>query len=293
MVVSPDLGAQTGRLQGRGDVVLDQVSLLVREHVHGGIASLAVQGLVLEGNGIDGGAVRLECLDVLDKVLGKSSRVLSTVVGEVTIVQVVVVGVAVNGVVQLHPSRSTPGRSKDLEVGVEALHLSQHGGHGSTTVSEVEASHARVSVAAVVVISVGWVARQVRGTDGVAHEREAGTSTSHELVEQLAEGAGRQLVEGSDGGISHGSTETDDLLLVATAGVVDGQVPSRWARASIALNGSSNGGELVVTSLVGCVGLGTGSTRAVSGLRRHSNADGCLAKHGGDESVTHFGGLGT
>lgn len=288
MVVSPDLGAQTSVLQRRADIVLDEVSLLVREHVHGGIAGLAVQGLVLEGDGVDGGAVGLIGLDVLDKVLGKGGRVLGTIASQVTIVEVVVGGGAVNGVVELHPAGRAPGGSEDLEVGVEALHLGQHLGHGSTTVTKVEAGEVGVGIATIVVVGVGWVSRQVRGTNGVTHEGEASTSRSHQLVEQRAERAGRQLVERSDGGIGHGSTKSGNLLLVTRAGVVDGQVPGGRARRSVALNRSRDGGQLVVAGRVGGIGLGTSRARAVSRFRRQSNGEGGLASEGGDERGTHF-----
>lgn len=288
MVICPDLGVQTSALQGRADIVLDEVTLLVREHVHGGIAGLAVQRLVLKGNGIDGGTVRLESLDILDKVLGKSARVLSAIAGQVAIVQVVVLGVAVNSIVQLHPGGRAPGRSENLQVGVEALHLRQHGGHGSTTVTKVEAGEVGVGVASIVVVRVNWVGGQVRGANGVAHESEVCTRRSHKLAEQLAEGAGRQLVEGGDGSISHGSTKAGDLLLVTRARVVDGQGPSRRARASIALNGSRNRGELVVTGRVGRKGRGTSRARAVSRFRRKGHAEGSLANERGENRGTHF-----
>lgn len=70
VVVGPDPGVEARVPQRRPDVLLRHPRRLVRGLVHGDVpAALAVQGLVLERDGVDGGAVVLECLQVLHEVL--------------------------------------------------------------------------------------------------------------------------------------------------------------------------------------------------------------------------------
>lgn len=69
VVVGPYLGVQTGSFQGRPDVVLDERPGLVGINVHGRVSGLAVERLILNGDGVDACALVCVRLDILDKVL--------------------------------------------------------------------------------------------------------------------------------------------------------------------------------------------------------------------------------
>ena len=75
VIVEDDPGLDAGLLEGGAEVVLDEDVLLGREHEHAG-GVLFVEGLVLDGEGVDGDAFGLHALDVLDEVGGVGVEVL-------------------------------------------------------------------------------------------------------------------------------------------------------------------------------------------------------------------------
>lgn len=106
VVISPNLSVQARLFQRRPDVVLDQASRIVCADIHGRISILAVEWLVLNGDGIDSHATVGKGLDVLDKVIGVCVCVLR--------VEVVVVGGARSDAIELHPARWAPAGAQQL-----------------------------------------------------------------------------------------------------------------------------------------------------------------------------------
>jgi hypothetical protein len=130
VIVRPDGRVEAGIAERRTNVILDQPAGLVRVNVHGRHTGLAVQGLVLDGDGINGDAERLVSLEVLDKVL--------SVLVNIGMVQVVVHRGALDDAVQLHPSRGTPHGSEHRQIRLQGLHPGKQFGHGGAPVAEIE-----------------------------------------------------------------------------------------------------------------------------------------------------------
>lgn len=186
VVKRPDLhAAQTCVGQGGTNVILNQIRRFVGIDVHGRVARLAVQRLVLNGNGVNGRANVIVRIDVVHKVLGKvrcDIRAGGWARGEIAIVQIVASGVAVDVAVELHPSRWAPRGSENLRIAVQILHTREHVGHGVAPASKVESVEVRIGRRSTVIVGVGRVSRQIRGTNGVPKETEARTLGSHKVV---------------------------------------------------------------------------------------------------------------
>lgn len=263
MVPSPDLGVEAGIAQGRANLVADQSARLRRLDLHGGHVVLVVQGLVLQGDGVNVSTTSLVRLEVLDKVLG-----VGILVG---MVELVVAGAAANQLaLDLHPSGGRPGRADNGQLGLQPAEVGQHADHGVTTITQAEAVEASVDIAAGVVVSIGGISREIRAGDGVAQQVEVETRRGHQIVEQLRAGVCVELVEGSDGGIGDSSTKTLDGLL-ASGLLLDEQLPVLDARVAGTQDRSLGGSELVAAVLRGS--KRRGSIDAANGRNGGENGD--------------------
>ena len=126
VIVGPDFGAEAGALQRGADLVVDEFGRLVRVDVHGRVPGLGVEGFVLDGDGVDGGAGGGEGLGVLDEVLG-----VGVFVG---VVEVVLVGGAADDAVELHPAGGRPDGAEEGEAALDAFDLGDELGHGAAAV---------------------------------------------------------------------------------------------------------------------------------------------------------------
>lgn len=217
VVVCPDFGIQSGVAQSWTDVVLDEITGFVGVDVHGRHLRARVERFVLDGDGVDFGALGLVRLEVFDEVLGE--------LGGVGVVEVVVYRGTLNHAVELHPTWWTPGRAEDGEAGLETSHLGEQRGHGVAAVAEVEVGKGEIGLAVGVVVRIGWVGREVGGGNGVSHHGKVGAGGGHEGVEQGGALGGGEGVEHGHGGVGDGGAEAFDGLLPARGSVVYGELP--------------------------------------------------------------------
>jgi hypothetical protein len=146
VVISPDLSLNAGLLQRRTDVILDEVGRLVGGHIHGGVSRVAVERLILDGDGIDSHAIFGKGLYILNKVLAERLAILG--------VQAVVRGNAVDHAIQLHPARRAPDRSQQSDTSGNAAELVDETRHGSTIRSYAKLGQRNIGGGRVI-ISIG------------------------------------------------------------------------------------------------------------------------------------------
>lgn len=243
MVPSPDLGVEAGIAQSRANLVADQSTRLSRLDLHGGHVVLVVQGLILQGDGVNVGAASLVRLEILDKVLG-----VGVLVG---VVELVVARAAANQLaLDLHPSGGRPGRADNGQLGLQPAEVGQHADHGIAAVTQAEAVEAGVDLAAGIVVGVGGIGREIRAGNGVTQQVEVEARRGHQVVEQLSASIGVELVEGGDGGIGDGSAKALDGLLASRL-LLNEQLPVLNAGVGGTEDGSLDGSELVAAVLRG------------------------------------------
>ena len=232
--------------EGGAEVVLDEDVLLGSKHEHAGRV-LFVEGLVLDGEGVDGDAIGLHALDVLDEVGGVGGEVFGQK------------DAALCAAVGLHPERSGPGRGEGFDFGIDGEDLLHDGDDGVFVGVEGEVGHGDVGVAGGEVVVGVDAGVHVGRADGEAEVADAdavagaGEEFMQEGValggvhvhEELGAAAGEREAEAVDGLVGLGGVDVDGL------GGCGGSGGEGDGRLELEEGGAVGGGEVEGDVLLG------------------------------------------